>query len=93
MLKFKHARSKTELEKAGVTDMSLYEQRPYLNIAEWNVEAIEADSNRLGLAGSPTKVKKIDSVVLTQKESKMFENTDAGVEQLMVELIDSRIVG
>lgn len=93
MLKFKHARSKTELEKAGVTDMSLYEQRPYLNIAEWNVEAIEADSNRLGLAGSPTKVKKIDSVVLTQKESKVFENTDAGVEQLMVELIDSRIVG
>ena len=63
------------------------------HIKEWNVEAIGADPERCGLSGSPTKVKKIQSVVLTACESKQVPNTDAGIADLMHELIEENIIG
>lgn len=63
------------------------------HIKEWNVETIGADPQRCGLSGSPTKVKKIQSVVLTAAESKQVPNTDAGIADLMHELIEENIIG
>ena len=63
------------------------------HIKEWNVEAITADPEQCGLSGSPTKVKKIQSVVLAGCESRQIANSDAGVADLMHELVKENIIG
>jgi electron transfer flavoprotein beta subunit len=93
LVQYKHARTATELQDETRDYTSLYNNRPYLLIQEWNVDTIGADTDLLGLNGSPTKVKKIDSVVLLQKDSKRFSESDADVEQLVVELLESRVIG
>ena len=59
----------------------------------WNADDIQADDTRLGLTGSPTKVKKIDSVVLTHKDNITIEPTGEAIDGLMKELINSHIIG
>ena len=66
---------------------------PSLKIKEYNAQTIGADPILCGLSGSPTKVKKIDSVVLTAGESKQIPNTDAGISELIHELIEEHIIG
>ncbi|MBN2810188.1 MAG: electron transfer flavoprotein subunit beta/FixA family protein [Deltaproteobacteria bacterium] len=63
------------------------------HIREWNVEAIAADPDQCGLSGSPTKVKKIQSVVLSARESRQIANNDAGIGELIHELIEENIIG
>ncbi len=93
LMKYKHARTASELQAEDRDYTEMYNERPDLLIQEWNVDTIKADEGSLGLGGSPTKVKKIDSVILTQKESKIFSSSDADVEQLVVELLESRVIG
>jgi electron transfer flavoprotein beta subunit len=62
-------------------------------IKEWNAAAIDADPERCGMSGSPTKVKKIDNVVLTALEVKQIENSDAGIRGLIHELVEEHILG
>lgn len=93
LMKFKHARTVSEIQNANEDYLYLYNERPYLNIAEWSVNNIEADPKQLGLDGSPTKVKKIDSVVLQAKESKVVEATDSDINDLMKELIANHTIG
>jgi len=64
-----------------------------LNIQEWTVNEVEVDHIQLGLSGSPTKVKKIDNVVLQAKDARKIEPTDAEINLLMKELIDSHTIG
>jgi electron transfer flavoprotein beta subunit len=64
-----------------------------LKIDEWNAADINAEDSRLGLAGSPTKVKKIDSVVLTQKENVTLTPKDEDIDGLIKQLITSHIIG
>jgi len=64
-----------------------------VGIDEWTADFVHADENLLGLSGSPTKVKKIDNVVLTQKENKTLTSSDTDIEQLMTELLETRIIG
>jgi electron transfer flavoprotein beta subunit len=47
----------------------------------------------LGLNGSPTKVKKIENVVLAHKDSKVMTASDSDIEGLMKELINSHVIG
>jgi electron transfer flavoprotein beta subunit len=63
------------------------------HIREWNVEAIGADPEQCGLSGSPTKVKKIQSVVLAARDSRQIPNSDAGIAGLIHELIEENIIG
>ena len=93
LMKYKHARTNSELQEETRDYTQMYKKRPELLIQEWNVETINADTIYLGLNGSPTKVKKIESVVLTQKDSKTFTNSDTDIEQLVVELLESRVIG
>ena len=53
----------------------------------------EEEFGRLGLAGSPTKVKQIMSVVLTAGEFKKIEPTADGVSALVHELIEDHTLG
>ena len=71
----------------------MFAKKPYLKIGLWSAADIEAEDSRLGLSGSPTKVKKIDNVVLTAKESIEVEPTDEGLDNLVKELIASHIIG
>ena len=54
---------------------------------------IDHDIQWLGLSGSPTKVKQIESVVFTAKESKRLGAGDAEIEDLMKELIANHTIG
>lgn len=62
-------------------------------IALWDLTSINADSQNCGLAGSPTKVKKIDSVVLAAREIKMIPATKEGIAALVQELVADHTIG
>lgn len=93
LMKYKHARTATELQNAAEDYIQLQHNRPYLTIEEWSVADVEADVKMLGLSGSPTKVKKIENVVLQSKETKVLANTDDDMDGLMKELIENHTLG
>lgn len=62
-------------------------------LTKWDLDAVGADPDRCGLSGSPTKVKKIENIVLAAREVKQIENTDRGVAALVRELVDEHILG
>jgi len=62
-------------------------------VVQWDHEALGADRDSLGLRGSPTRVKQIESVVLAQSEARMVAPTEAGVGALVHELIEEHILG
>lgn len=93
VMKYKHAKTPTELQTANEDYIKLQNDRPYLRINEWSVDDIQADIKWLGLSGSPTKVKKIENVVLQAKESKIMSTSDEDMNFLMKELIDNHTIG
>jgi electron transfer flavoprotein beta subunit len=93
IMKFKHARTITERQDQSEDYISLFNERPYLDIPEWSVNDIESDVGQLGLSGSPTKVKKIENIVFQAKETRRIEPNDAGINELMKELIDNHTLG
>jgi electron transfer flavoprotein beta subunit len=93
VMQYKHARTITELQEETRDYTDLFNDRPYLKIDEWSVDMIQANDAYLGLTGSPTKVKNIDNVVLAQKENKVLTGKDADVEELILDLLKSRVIG
>ncbi len=93
IMKYKKAATVTEQQEADNDYTGLWNEKPYLKIVEWSAADLSADENWLGLSGSPTKVKNIENVVLTQKESKILSNADGEINALMKELIDTHILG
>jgi electron transfer flavoprotein beta subunit len=93
LMKYKRAKTVTELQKENEDYTMLYNDRPDLNIPEWTVNEIESDPSQLGLTGSPTKVKSIENVVLQAKDSKVISGIDAEIENMMIELIKSHTIG
>jgi len=93
VMKYKHARTATERQDLSEDYITLFNDRPYLDIREWSVNNIETDINQLGLSGSPTKVKKIENVVFQAKESRKITADDSGINSLMKELIESHTLG
>jgi len=68
------------------------ETRMLSRIVEWNADSIGVDPAICGLAGSPTKVKKIHNVVLAVNDIKQIPGTDAGIGSLMQELMSDHII-
>jgi electron transfer flavoprotein beta subunit len=93
VMKFKHAKTITERQNQAEDYIDLTADRPYLNIKEWSVNDIDADTDWLGLSGSPTKVKKIENVVFQAKESKVLSPSDEEMNELMKELIANHTIG
>ncbi len=91
--KYKYAVSPSEKEKLSDELKSVVEKRPYLNLQEWSAAYVEADPAQIGLPGSPTKVKAIENVVFTAKESRTIENNDEQLEDLIKELIANHTIG
>ncbi|MHC4517357.1 MAG: electron transfer flavoprotein subunit beta/FixA family protein [Planctomycetota bacterium] len=63
-----------------------------LLIKHWDLDDLEADLTWCGRSGSPTKVHRIQSVVLAAKESKDVEPTDEGITAMIHELIEDKII-
>ncbi len=92
-IKYKHAKSMSELQDTSEDYLQLQKDRPYLLIEEWSVDDIGADVGQLGLSGSPTKVKKIENVVFTGRDSKVMTGSDNDIEDLMKDLIANHAIG
>lgn len=81
----KRAMAKSEIAEQGLDIEPV--------ITELAVSDIDHDPKWLGMSGSPTKVKQIESVVFTAKESKRLEPTDAEIDSMMKELIANHTIG
>ncbi|MBN2181704.1 MAG: electron transfer flavoprotein subunit beta/FixA family protein [Sedimentisphaerales bacterium] len=69
-----------EIEQAG------------LLIKQWNLDYLDADLSWCGQSGSPSKVHRIQSVVLAAKESKEVEPNQKGVADMIHELIEDKTI-
>lgn len=93
VMKYKYAASTSEVKGLGEVAAARVAAYPELNIPEWSAAYVEADPSQIGLAGSPTKVKAIENVVFTAKESRRLENNDQQIEELIKELIVNHTIG
>ena len=94
IMKFKKAKTPSEFKAAGAAeDVIGQSAKKGLVIQEWSAADVEADPKRCGKAGSPTNVKQIMSVVLTAGDFKKIEPTEAGVGDLVRELIEDHTLG
>ena len=59
----------------------------------WGAADIDADPMQIGKAGSPTNVKAVKSIVFKAKENKTLSASDADIESLIVELMESNTIG
>jgi len=64
-----------------------------LQIEQWDLDALEADLDWCGRDGSPTKVHRIQSVVLTGGEYREYPPTDEGIAELIGELVREHTIG
>jgi len=58
-----------------------------LLMTQWSADDIDVEKERIGLAGSPTKVKQIETVVLTGGEVQSVDATEDGIRELVHTLI------
>ena len=93
VMKYKNAKGTQEAQDANEDYFALVNERPYLKLTEWSVNDIQSNPEDLGLSGSPTKVKNIESVVFQAKEAKVLTGTDAELDAMMKELITNHTIG
>ena len=87
VIMYKNASTCSERQQSTVNS-----QKSMVTIEEWNADDINPDFSRLGMSGSPTKVKSIENVVLTSKENKKINNSESEINELMKELISAHII-
>jgi len=95
---YKGAKTLTELEKLTEGNSLLYidalqheyEERD-LFIPTFSADDLKVDESRCGIKGSPTKVHKIESVVLSGGNQEMIEPTRDGIGVLIDKLLEDRI--
>lgn len=68
-------------------------QKRGLLIEQWSLDDIGADLARCGVAGSPTRVWRVQSIVLTKEGYSEMAPTEQGVRQLIHELVVDRTLG
>ncbi|MBA7652060.1 Protein FixA [subsurface metagenome] len=107
MMKYKNAHSPIEIEQKikaenpnadEATVKALVERKcgvlkeKDLLIKQWDLDFIGADLSWCGRSGSPTKVHRIQSVVLAAKKSKNVEPNDAAISDMIHELIEDKTI-
>ena len=96
LMKYKKARSIAEIDAesdGGAGEGCKALQMDGLLIKQWDLDYLSADLNWCGRDGSPTKVHRIQSVVLAAKESKEIEPTRESISQMVHELIEDHTIG
>ncbi|MGC8764268.1 MAG: electron transfer flavoprotein subunit beta/FixA family protein [Brevinematia bacterium] len=94
LLAFRKALSAAELSNLSedyLNALEISKSNPI--IKTWGHEDIGCKPEDCGFSGSPTKVKQIESVVLTAKELKKIDNTKEAIVSLMRELMAEHIIG
>ena len=94
VMKFKNATvvaERTPEQNEALT--AIIAQKPYLDITQWGAADIDADPEQIGKAGSPTNVKAVKNIVFKAKESRTMTGSDADIEGLIVELLESNTIG
>ncbi len=79
-----------EFETEEALDRYLAERGAKISV--WSAADVGADPDRLGLSGSPTKVSKIDNVVLEASESRAVPATPEKIAALVRELVQDYVV-
>ena len=107
MMKYKNARTPIEIEKkieaensgtdeADIKTLAVHKcselEEAGLLIKQWDLDFVGVDLNWCGRSGSPTKVHRIQSVVLAAKESKDVEPNDAAISDMVHELIEDKTI-
>lgn len=93
LMRYKRAVSPSEKAKLTEAEQAFVDAHPYLQLQEWSAAYVDADPEQIGLPGSPTKVKAIENVVFTAKESRRMDNNDEQIEELVKELIANHTIG
>lgn len=68
-------------------------QQQGLLIEQWDLDKIGADLSRCGLAGSPTKVFRVQAIVLTKEGFTEVPPTEDGIRQMIHELVIDHSIG
>jgi electron transfer flavoprotein beta subunit len=107
LMKYKKARTAAEIarqvktENPGLDDERIEAlcrersdelRKKGLLIEQWDLDGISADLKWCGRNGSPTKVHRIQSVVLAAKESKHVEPNEDGISGMVHELIEDKTI-
>jgi electron transfer flavoprotein beta subunit len=64
-----------------------------LLIEQWDLDDLDADLQWCGLSGSPTKVHRVQSIVLTKSGYQEVEPTEQGIRDMVHELIVDHTLG
>jgi electron transfer flavoprotein beta subunit len=100
VMAFKNAKTLLELEKLTEGNSLLYIDQlkdeyisKKLYIHTLTMDDLKLDEKRCGVHGSPTKVFKVESVVLTSGNHKLIEPTKTGMSDLIDHLMGDHILG
>lgn len=100
VMAFKNAKSVMDLEKLSEENSLLYIDKLVHEYREKNLlintltmDDLKLDQERCGIAGSPTKVHKVESVVLSGGSQIKVEPTKAGLNSLIDQLMTDHILG
>ena len=92
MMRNKAKRVPSEIADATPKQLETLKQQGKL-IEQWDLDNISAEIDRCGLSGSPTKVFRIQSIVLKKEGFTNVEPTETGAKQLIHELVVDRTLG
>lgn len=93
MLRFHRAAIPTEQATADYRYKQSLSSDEALSLKEWSLADINGDATRCGLAGSPTKVRKVENIIFQAKESKRFSANDDDIKSLVDELLANHTIG
>ena len=100
VMAYKNAKTLMELEKMAEGNSLLYTDQlkeeyilKHLYINTLTMDDLKLDTDRCGVAGSPTKVHKVESVVLAGNKHEHIEPTKAGIGELIDKLMEDHIFG
>ncbi|MDR1141576.1 MAG: electron transfer flavoprotein subunit beta/FixA family protein [Planctomycetaceae bacterium] len=89
MMKHKNDRVPAEVPPEQINELKAKNRL----IEQWNLDDIGADLNRCGVAGSPTKVFRIQSIVLKKEGFTEMPPTKDGITKLIHELVNDKTLG
>jgi len=92
LMKYKKAVAPCEMGDGPDAAAAERLQQRGLLIDQWDADDIDCDPDDCGGSGSPTRVKKIESVRLVTDEHRRIEATPEGLGELVAELIEEHIL-
>ena len=93
VMKYKYARTVTEDTAEGANYLLSLADYPYLKITEWGPADVGGEDTSYGMAGSPTKVKKVENIVFQAKEAKKLTSSNEDIDSLISELLANHTIG